>query len=262
MTTERGQAGVELVALLPCLVLLVAMCARAQEDIINQARGHFAKAIELAPDGTKEQALRMMGISLVFVRNAREAATYFQQVFDRRVASGNFAGAAEVADELGRAYLELGDPESALARYRLAYETAARQPDRSPSDIDVATLRWAHAQARIAARKGDAAEVQRQEAIVKAVVDRPANADQQVQYAYLRGYDAFYLKNYPRAIAALATADQKDPFILLLLAKAYEASGQAARAREFYEKTLASTSHAVNNAFARPIARRKLESAR
>jgi tetratricopeptide (TPR) repeat protein len=245
-----------------CLVLLVAMCARAQEDIINQARGHFAKAIELAPDGTKEQALRMMGISLVFVRNAREAATYFQQVFDRRVASGNFAGAAEVADELGRAYLELGDPESALKEYRTAFDTAARQANRSPSEIDLASLRWAHAQARIAARKGHAAETHRQEGIVKALIDKGTNQDQLVQYSYLLGYDALYLKHYAQAIGALQKADQTDPFILFLLAKAYEQSGQATLARDYYQKTLASTSHAVNNAFARPIARSKITAAR
>jgi Flp pilus assembly protein TadD len=120
----------------------------------------------------------------------------------------------------------------------------------------------AHAQGRIAARRGHAAEARRQEAAVKALVDKGTNADQQVQYAYLVGYDAFYLKNYSKAITALRTADQTDPFILMLLARAYEQSGQPAQARGYYQKTLASTSHAVNNAFARPIARQKLEAAR
>ena len=228
----------------------------------KDARDHFVKAIGLAAEGDKDQVLRMMGISLTFVGDATAAATYFQQVFDRRVASANFAGAAEVADEMGRVYLELGDPDNAVTRYRAAYDTAARQPDRSQSDVDLATLRWAHAQARIAARRGNAIEAHRQEAIVKALVGKAANAEQQSQYAYLRGYDAFYLKDYPAAIAALRTADQNDPFILLLLAKTYEQSGQAARAREYYQNTLASTSHAVNNAFARPVARQKLEGGR
>jgi len=228
----------------------------------EEAREHFAKAIDLASESEKDQAIRMMGVSFVFAGDARAAAAYFQQVFDRRVAAANFAAAAEVADEVGRVYLELGDPDSAFIKYRAAYDTAARQADRSPSEIDLATLRWAHARARIAARKGNAIEVHRQEAIVKSLVDKGTNPNQQVQYAYLLGYDALYLKDYPRAIGALRAADQEDPFVLLLLAKTYEQSGQAARAHEYYQKTLASTSHAVNNAFARPIARQKLEAAR
>jgi tetratricopeptide (TPR) repeat protein len=227
-----------------------------------EARDHFARAIALASEGEKDQALRMMGVSYAFVHDSRAAAPYFQQVFDRRIKAGNFAGAAEVANELARVYLELGDLDAAGREYRTAFDTAARQPARSAADADLAALRLAHAQGRIAARRGHAAEARRQEAAVKALVDKGTNADQQVQYAYLVGYDAFYLKNYSKAITALRTADQTDPFILMLLARAYEQSGQPAQAREYYQKTLASTSHAVNNAFARPIARQKLEAAR
>jgi tetratricopeptide (TPR) repeat protein len=227
-----------------------------------EARDHFARAIALSTEGEKDQALRMMGVSYAFVRDARAAAPYFQQVFNRRVKGGNFAGAAEVANEMGRVYLELGDLDAAQREYRTAFDTAARQPGRSAAEIDLAALRWAHAQARIAARRGNAAEARRQEAAVKALVDKGTNADQQVQYAYLIGYDAFYLKDYPKAIAALRMADETDPFILFLLARAYEQSGQPGPAREYYQKTLASTSHAVNNAFARPVAREKLAAAR
>lgn len=81
-------------------------------------------------------------------------------------------------------------------------------------------------------------------------------------YPYLVGYVDFYLKDYAGAIAELQKADQEDPFILLLLAQAYEKSGKAASARDYYRKVLASTSHAVNNAFARPVARQKMGSMR
>ncbi len=45
--------------------------------------------------------------------------------------------------------------------------------------------------------------------------------------------------------------------MLVLLAEAYEKSGDGAKARETYEKVLASNAHNVNNAFARAIARKK-----
>jgi tetratricopeptide (TPR) repeat protein len=227
-----------------------------------EARRHFGKAIELAPEGVKDQALRMMGVSYVFTGDSGKAARYFRQVFERQIASGNFVSAAEVANELGRVYLEFGDLDSASRWYRMGYVTAARQPTRSASEIDLADLRWAHAQARIAARKGDAEEARRQEVVVKGLLDKGTNPDQQIQQPYVLGYVHFYLMEYAGAVEALQKADASDPFILVLLGKAYEQLGSQVRARESYRKALASTSHAVNNAFARRIARQKLQDTR
>lgn len=228
----------------------------------EEARRHFAAAIELAPEGSKDQALRMMAISYVFTGDTNKAARYFRQVFDRDVAAGNVVAAADVANELGRVYLELGDLENAYKWYGTGYETAARQPSRSPSEIDLADLRWAHARARIAARKGDAQEAWRQTAAVKRLLDAGTNPDQQIQYPYLVGYVHFHLKEYDAAIMELQEADQEDPFIVVLLAEAYEKLGNIERAREYYRKSLTSNSHAVNNAFARRLARQKVQPTR
>jgi tetratricopeptide (TPR) repeat protein len=227
-----------------------------------EARRHFGKAIEFAPEGVKDQALRMMGVSYVFTGDSGKAARYFRRVFERHIASGNFVSAAEVANELGRVYLEFGDLDSASRWYRMGYMTAARQPTRSASEIDMADLRWAHAQARIAARRGDAEEARLQEAVVKELLDKGTNPDQQIQQPYVLGYVHFYLKEYAGAVEALQKADASDPFILVLLGKAYEQLGNEVRARESYRNALASTSHAVNNAFARRIARQKLQNTR
>jgi hypothetical protein len=43
-----------------------------------------------------------------------------------------------------------------------------------------------------------------------------------------------------------------------LLAQAYEKSGDQAHAMEFYRKVLASNAHNPTNAFARPLARKKV----
>jgi tetratricopeptide (TPR) repeat protein len=228
----------------------------------EEARQHFAKAIDLAPDGAREQALRMMGIAWTFVGNVDEATRYFRQVFDRRVAAGNPAGAAEEANELGRVYLELGQLDEAATWYRTGHEMAGREAGRSVAQIDLADMRWAHAEARLAARRGRAKEATEQEAIVERLLEKGGNEDQRIQYAYLRGYVEFYLAHYPAAVAELEKADQQDPFVLFLLAQANEHLGQPDRARDYYRKVLASTSHAVNSAFARSAARQKVESGR
>jgi len=224
----------------------------------EEARRHFATAIELAPDGAREQALRMMGIAWTFVDDADQAAGYFREVFDRREAAGNLPGAADVANELGRVYLELGRLDDAGEWYRTGYDTAARDDDRPAWQVDLADLRWAHAQARIAARRGLADEAAEQAAVVRALLDKGGNEDQEIQYPYLLGYVAFYLEDYPEAVTQLRNASEDDPFILLLLAEASEALGNEADAREYFRRVLESNSHAVNNAFARPVAREKI----
>jgi tetratricopeptide (TPR) repeat protein len=228
----------------------------------EEARLHFRMAIDLAPEGVKDQALRMIGVSYAFTGEISEASGYFRQVFDRQTASGNFVSAAEVANELGRVYLESGDLDSASRWYQMGHVTAAREPTRSTPENDLADLRWAHAQARIAARKGDKEEARRQEAAFKELLDKGTNPDQQIQYPYLLGYVHFYLKEYGGAVEELQRADESDPFILVLLGEAYEKLGNQVRARESYRKALASTSHAVNNALARGIARQKVQDTR
>jgi tetratricopeptide (TPR) repeat protein len=224
----------------------------------DEARQHFATAIDLAPDGAREQALRMMGIAWTFVGDADEAARYFLEVFERRVAAGNLPGATDVASELGRVYLELGRLDEAATWYRAGHDTAGRDTDRPAWQVDLADLRWAHAQARIAARRGLADEAARQASIVRALLDKGDNEDQQIQYPYLLGYVAFYLEDYQGALTHLHDASQDDPFILLLIARANEQLGRQDEAREYYGRVLESNSHAVNNAFARPLARQKI----
>lgn len=220
-----------------------------------RAREHFQRAIELAPEASTEQTLRMMGIAWTFVGDAPRAAPYFEQVYERRTAAGLLAGAGEVANELGRVYLELGDPDSAEMWYRRGYETALRVEPLAPWQSDLAEFRWAHAQARIEARRGNTPAAREAMARARERLDRGTNPDQQVQYPYLAGYVAFYLGDSREAVAELEQADQDDPFVLWLLARAHETLGEPDAAATLYARVLASNSHAVTNAIARPAAR-------
>ena len=225
-----------------------------------QARDHLNKAIELAPADKKDQAARTMAMSYAFEGNAREAEKYEQQLFDARAAKQDFVGAAEIANELARVVLESGDVDSAYKWYKTGYDTALRKTDMSEADKNLWAFRWAHAQARIAARRGQREEAQKQVAAAKAALDKANNPEQARFYPYLTGYVAFYAGDYKTAIADLEKADQRDPFILSLLAQAFEKSGDRARALEYYKKVLASNGHNPTNAFARPLAKKKVSS--
>lgn len=224
-----------------------------------EAHRYLAKAIEVAPPQAKPQALRSMAMSYAFGRKPDEAAKFERQVFDSNLAAQNFAGAAEIANELARIYLESGDTDNAFKWYQTGYQTSLRKPDMPGTEKNLWEFRWQHAQARIAARRGNREEAQKHVAAAKAALDKAANPDQARFYPYLTGYVAFYVGDYKTAIADLQQADQRDPFILSLLAQAYEKSGDKAQAMEYYRKVLQSNIHNPTNAFARPLAKAKLQ---
>ena len=223
------------------------------------AQRHFTEAIDAAPGDSKQQAWRAMAFSYAFEGEGGKAETFEVQVLNARLAKGDWTGAAELCDELGRIYLESGDPDAAYKWYKEGFETAARKPDLSEADKNLWLFRWENAQARIAARQGKAAEAEQDVVAAKKALDGANNPDQARFYPYLTGYVAFYTGDYKTAIAELQKGDQHDPMVLALLGEAFEKSGDAVHAKDYYRKVLEIGSHNPANAFARPLAMKKLK---
>lgn len=224
-----------------------------------EARTHLARAIELASPDNRAQALTAMAVSYAFEARAADAARYYQQVFDSQTAAQNFTAAAGSANALGRIYLESGDHASALRWYRTGYESARRRSDLPAAELGLWEMRWHHAQARIDARAGRPARAREHVAAFQALLaKRPPNADETHDHQYLLGYVALHTGEPDAAIAELGKGNLTDPFILGLLAQAWEKKGDQARAREFHQKVLESNAHTINTAFTRPVATKKL----
>jgi len=68
---------------------------------------------------------------------------------------------------------------------------------------------------------------------------------------------ALYTKQPKEAIAQLQQANQQDPFIQALLARAFDQVHDRAAAADMYAKVMQSNAHSLNNAFARAAARGK-----
>jgi len=223
------------------------------------ARTHLREALATSPpDSLKVRALRTMAVSYAFTRSAADAATYEHQVIDPALARQDFVGAADVDNELARIYLESGDIDNAYKVYQIGHETALRKTTLTAAERDLWDFRWEHAQARIAARRGQHDVAMQHVAAAKAILDRGTNPDQARFFPYLTGYVALYLRDYKTAIADLGKADQKDPFILCLTAEAYEKLGDKANAMDLYHRVLAINTHNPPNAFARPLAKEKV----
>ena len=224
----------------------------------GQARKHLERALDLATTDTRAQAMRSLAFSYAFEGKAGKAAEYEKQLFENRVQNADWQRAGEMCNELARIYLESGDAEHAYKWYKTGYDTASRKSDLSDADKSLWLFRWESAQARVAARKGKPADALHHVAAAKDALDKANNSDQAKFYQYLTGYVAFYNGDYKTAIADLQKADQHDPLILALLGEAYENTGGAAQAKDYYRKVLEVNAHSPQNAWARPLARKKL----
>ncbi len=227
------------------------------EGQFAEARVHLQTAIEVSPETDVNAALSAMGISHAFQGNAAEAAKYYQRGFDRHVQAGRLESAAGTANALGRVYLELGDRADAAKWYRIGYDTATKVTGRTPAQADLIEMRWQHAQARMAAKGGqfDAARTHAEQ--VRLIVERGRlDPSQNVNYPHVVGYVALSENNPDGAIAELAKADQDDPFILGLMARAYELKKNEAKARELYARIVALSGHSLQMAFVRQRALR------
>jgi tetratricopeptide (TPR) repeat protein len=229
------------------------------EGQYEEARQNIQKGIDAAPENGLSPALSTMAVAYAFEGKAAESAKYYQQVFDRQMKANAPDAAAGTANALARVYLETGDLANAEKWYRTGYETSQTIEKPTPEDKDLWEMRWQHAQARIAARDKRFDAARKHAALVKAIVDRGNIDEGQVSnYPHLLGYIALYEGKYDAAIAELSKADQEDPFVLSLLAQAYELNKNIVQARELYARILTLRGHSLQTAFARPLARRKM----
>jgi tetratricopeptide (TPR) repeat protein len=225
----------------------------------EEARKYFSKAIEFA--GTPERKAgpqRAMAMSYAFERNCSKAIEYEQQVFDFYGSVKNFFQQGEIADEVARVCIDSGDLDAAQKWYRIGHDTGLQEPDIKPARQDLWNFRWEHAQARIAARRGEQAEAQKHIVAAKAILDKSTNPEQAAFFPYLKGYVAFYAGDYKTALDELSKANQNDPFIQCMIGQTYEKLGEKDKAAEYYRKAATASSHNPPAAYAVPFAKRKL----
>ena len=231
-------------------------------DLLGQyqeARTHIAKAIDAAsrPED-KARAQRTMAMSYAFERNCDGAEKHEAPLYESYLAAKDFFMAGEIANELARVCLESGNFDKAQTWYQRGYAAGIKEPGITPERRDLWEFRWEHAQARIAARRGQAEEAGKPVAAAKAAFDKGTNPEQAQFVPYLVGYVAFYTGDHQTALAELQKGNQNDPFILGLIAQTHEKLGTKDQAREYYRTVLASNAHNPTNAFARPLAKEKL----
>jgi len=227
----------------------------------EEARKYFAKAMEVA-DSPEHRAMaqRAMAISYAFEANCNKTVEYEWKVFDFYGSVKNFFQQGEIADEAARVCIDSGDLDTAYHWYQVGHDTGLKEPDIKPARVELWNFRWEHAQARIAARRGNQAEAQKHVATAKTILDKGTNPEQALFLPYLQGYVAFYSGDYRTALEALLKANQNDPFIQCMIGQTYEKLGDKDKALEYYRKASAAISHNPTAAYAVPFAKKKLTS--
>jgi len=225
----------------------------------EEGRRYFARGIEVADTPEhKAMAQRAMAMSYAFEKNCKKTVEYEQQVFDIYGSEKNFFQQGEIADEAARVCIESGDLEAAYHWYQLGHDTGLKEPDIKPARRDLWEFRWEHAQARIAARRGNQAEAQKHIAAAKNVLNKGTNPEQAQFLPYLQGYVAFYAGDYQAALVELLKANQNDPFIQCMIGQTYQKLGEKDKAFEYYSKASTAIAHNPAAAYAVPLARKNL----
>ena len=225
----------------------------------EEARKYFAKAIDVADTPEhKAGARRAMAMSYAFEGNCAKTIEYEKQVFEFYGVAKSFFQQGEIADEAARVCLDSGDLDTASKWYQTGHETGLKEPDIKPVRQDLWNFRWEHAQARIAARRGDQVEARKHVAAAKAILDKGTIPEQAQFFPYLKGYVAFYARDYKAALEGLNQANQNDPFIQCMMGQTYEKLSDKQKALEYYRKASMATSHNPAAASAVPFAKKKL----
>ena len=239
----------------------------------TEARARFQQLIDSASTpADRAAAQRRMAMSYGFTGDCASAIRYEEMVIaywvtrEREEPQNAFYQQGEMANEAARVCIDAGNLDEAERMYQRGAELGNKEPEPRTHPRSLWDYRTAHAMARLAARRGNKPEAERQVAAARRALDgdtamaRP----QERFFPYLVGYVALYTNDLAKAEAELTRSlamegNDDDPFQHVLLAMTYEKQGRADEAKALYQKAYdLATGHNPPAVFSRPFARKKL----
>lgn len=163
-------------------------------------------------------------------------------------------------NSIARLHLEYGSPQEAIKYYEKGYATV---PGSTIDDLQKKTWlgRLHHGKGRALAKMGKRDEAWQEADTIKKMIEEGGKDGEQFwpAYHYIVGYLKLEAGDYAQAIEHLKQTDQTDPFHKLLLARAYEKSGDAANAQKLYKEITEFNQLTIERAIAYPEAKKKVK---
>ena len=238
----------------------------ANDDLLKgdygKARTTFLDVEKSLPKGSAPFAVRYgLAFSYLYEGQPDPAIKALETYLAEYKDSGSAQGFPEVFiwNSIARINLENGRLEQAMKAYEKGYESV---PGSSlPEDQKQVWLgRLMHGRCRTLAKMGRHQEAWAEAQKIKKMIDDGGEPAKQYVPAwhYLAGYLKLEAGEYKAAVEELKQANADDPFQQLLLARAYEKSGDKAEAQKTYRKVVDSRQNGIERALAYPEAKRKL----
>ena len=163
-------------------------------------------------------------------------------------------------NSIARLHLEYGKAEDAMKAYEKGYATIpGSNLDEMQKKIWLGRLH--HGTARTLAKMGKHEEAWKEADLIKKMIEDGGKDGEQFwpSYHYLAGYLKLEAGDYAKAVEELKQTDLTDPFHKLLLARAYEKSGDGVSAQKMYKEITEFNQLTLERALAYPEAKKKLK---
>jgi tetratricopeptide (TPR) repeat protein len=163
-------------------------------------------------------------------------------------------------NSIARLHLEYGKADDAMKAYEKGYTTIpGSNLDETQKKIWLGRLH--HGKARTLAKMGKRDEAWKEAELIKKMIEDGGKEGEQFwpAYHYLAGYLKLEAGDYAKAVEELKQTDLTDPFHKLLLARAYEKSGDSANAQKLYKEITQFNQLTLERALSYPEAKKKLK---
>jgi tetratricopeptide (TPR) repeat protein len=232
--------------------------------------GNYAKARSLFKESLQRQAKNSapfspnygLAYSYVYEGDAKAAIKQLEAYaadYQNSTQQQNLP-AVFIWNSIARLNLEFGNPEAAMKAYEKGYETIpGSNLDEMQKKIWLGRMH--HGKARTLAKMGKKEEAWKEAELIKKMIEDGGKDGEQFwpSYHYVVGYLKLESGEYALAIEHLKQTDLTDPFHKLLLARAYEKTGDREDAQKLYREITEFNQITLERALAYPEAKKKLK---